>query len=108
MAMTEIEIQLKAIAALTALRSGADAEFVSNLLGEVIPAEFVVPVGAGVEETGLAVLQQVSQPLNALVNGFILAFDAVATALDGAGLDLSTEDLLQTLALSLAVEDTEG
>ncbi|MDA5280236.1 hypothetical protein ACWGHM_31735 [Streptomyces sp. NPDC054904] len=105
--MTENEIQLKAIAALTAIRSGADSQFVSDLLGEVIPAEFVVPVDAGLEETGLAVLRQVSQPLNALVNGFILAFDVVATALDAAGLDTSTEDLLQTLALSLAVEDTE-
>ncbi|MFF3019369.1 hypothetical protein [Streptomyces sp. NPDC057939] len=105
--MTENEIQLKAIAALTAIRSGADSQFVSDLLGEVIPAEFVVPVDAGLEETGLAVLRQVSQPLNALVNGFILAFDVVATALDAADLDTSTEDLLQTLALSLAVEDTE-
>ncbi|MEU8776996.1 hypothetical protein [Streptomyces sp. NPDC048606] len=105
--MTDNEIQLKAIAALTALRSGADSEFVSNLLGEVVPSEFVVPVGAGVEETGLAVLRQVSHPLNALVNGFILAFDVVATALDGAGLDTDTEELLQALALSLAAEDTD-
>lgn len=105
--VTENEIQLKVIAALTALRPGADGAFVSDVLSEVIPESFVVPAGAGVAETGLAVLEQVAQPLNALVDGFLLAFDVVATALDAAGLDTSTENLLQGLALSLAADDTD-
>ncbi|MGW1811187.1 hypothetical protein [Streptomyces sp. NPDC002078] len=42
--MTENEIQLKAIAALTAVRGGVSGGYVSELLGEVIPTHFAVPV----------------------------------------------------------------
>ncbi|MEU9802436.1 hypothetical protein [Streptomyces sp. NPDC051000] len=105
--VTDNEIQLKAIAALTALRSGADTNFVSGLLADVIPSQFLVPAGAGPEETGLAVLEQVSQPFNALVTGFILAFQTVADAHDHTEPENPTEELLQNLALTLALEDTE-
>ncbi|MGW6484845.1 hypothetical protein ACWGDS_44780 [Streptomyces sp. NPDC055059] len=42
--MIEDEIKLKAIAALTALREGDSENFVSDLLGEVIPDQFEVPL----------------------------------------------------------------
>ncbi|MEU2391808.1 hypothetical protein [Streptomyces sp. NPDC007369] len=104
--MTENEIKLKAIAALTALRSGADTAFVSDLLAEVVPTQFAVPADATAQEVGQAVIEQMSTPLSALVNGFILAFDALADAHDSAGPDVSTEQILQDLALALAREDT--
>lgn len=105
--MTENEIKLKAIAALTALRGGVDESLVSDLLGEVIPREFSVPAGATAEQAGLAVLGQLSDPLSALVNGFILAFDAVADAHDAAGAEPGTEPILQELALRLASDNFE-
>ncbi|MFE7113668.1 hypothetical protein ACFU98_46675 [Streptomyces sp. NPDC057575] len=76
--MSENEIQLKAIAALTALRGGVGADYVSDLLGEVIPTHFLVPDTADPAEVGLAVLDQLSEPLSALVNGFVLAFETLA------------------------------
>ncbi|MFF8279899.1 hypothetical protein ACF05T_27960 [Streptomyces lateritius] len=100
--MTENEIKLKAIAALTALRGGVDEGLVSDLLGEVIPGHFAVPAGASAEEAGLAVLSQLSEPLSALVNGFIVAFEAVADAYDQTDADQDTELILQELALRLA------
>ncbi|MGW0390668.1 hypothetical protein ACWDYJ_07175 [Streptomyces sp. NPDC003042] len=104
--MTENEIKLKAIAALTALRGGAETGFVSELLGEVIPSEFVVPALAGAEEVGFSMLEQLSEPLSALVTGFILAFEAVADAYDETGAEPSTEQILQDLALELARDDS--
>ncbi|MFI8963116.1 hypothetical protein ACIGO8_13495 [Streptomyces sp. NPDC053493] len=104
--MTENEIKLKAIAALTALRGGVDEGLVSDLLGEVIPGQFAVPSEATTEEVGLAVLAQLSDPLSALVNGFILAFEAVADAHDGSGAKPATEAILQELALRLASDDS--
>ncbi|MEV7729702.1 hypothetical protein AB0P15_34060 [Streptomyces sp. NPDC087917] len=105
--MTGNEIRLKAIAALTALRSGADSTFVSDLLADVVPSRFLVPAEAGPEETGRAVLEQVSAPFNELVTGFILAFETVADAHDRTDPESPTEELLQNLALALALEDTE-
>ncbi|GGT25626.1 MULTISPECIES: hypothetical protein [Streptomyces] len=105
--MTENEIKLKAIAALTALRSGADRGFVSDVLAEVMPTQFVVPADASAQEVGMAVLEQMSAPLSALVNGFITAFDALADAHDEADPPVSTEQILQDLALALAREDTD-
>ncbi|MBT2439561.1 hypothetical protein J7E93_05365 [Streptomyces sp. ISL-36] len=105
--MTENEIKLKAIAALTGLRGGVEESLVSTLLGEVIPGQFMVPVGAGPEEVGMAVLSQLSDPLSALVNGFIVAFEAVADAYDETGSGPRTELILQELALSLARDDSE-
>ncbi|MFJ3906568.1 hypothetical protein [Streptomyces sp. NPDC090025] len=101
----ENEIKLKAIAALTALRGGVEESLASDLLGEVIPVRFAVPDGAGAEEVGLAVLAQLSEPLSALVNGFILAFDTVAQAHDATGAGPDTETLLQELALRLAGDE---
>ncbi|WP_221889688.1 hypothetical protein [Streptomyces sp. WAC06614] len=103
--MTDNEIKLKAIAALTALRGGATEGFVSDLLGEVIPDQFVVPANGTPQEVGLAVLRQLSDPLSALITGFILAFDAVADAYDEAGSEPSSEEILQQVALGLARED---
>ncbi|MFF5448897.1 hypothetical protein [Streptomyces sp. NPDC012888] len=103
--MTENEIKLKAIAALTALRADVEESLVSDLLGEVIPAQFTVPVGARPEEAGLAVLEQLSDPLSALVNGFIMAFDAVADAYDETGVEPHSDGILQGLALRLAGDD---
>ncbi|MCX5199156.1 hypothetical protein OOK31_35620 [Streptomyces sp. NBC_00249] len=100
--MTENEIKLKAIGALTALRGGVEESFVSDLLGEVIPGQFIVPAEAGPEEAGLAVLSQLSEPLSALVNGFITAFEAVADAYDETGAEPHTDGILQDLALRLA------
>ncbi|MFG2291958.1 hypothetical protein [Streptomyces sp. NPDC048603] len=105
--MTENEIKLKAIAALTALRAGVDERLVSDLLGEVIPTEFTVPVNAGPEQAGLAVLDQLSDPLSALVDGFILAFQAVADAHDDGGAEPPVESILQDLALQLARDNFE-
>lgn len=103
--MTENEIKIKAIAALTALRGGVDEGVASDLLGEVIPGQFAVPTAAGAEEVSLAVLAQLSEPLSALVNGFILAFSAVADAYDATGSGPQTELILQELALRLARDD---
>lgn len=100
--MTENEIKLKAIAALTALRAGVEESLVSDLLGEVIPGQFTVPAGAGPEEVGLALLTQLSEPLSALVSGFITAFEAVADAYDETGAEPHTDGILQDLALRLA------
>ncbi|MET7551711.1 hypothetical protein ABZS95_30585 [Streptomyces sp. NPDC005479] len=50
--MTENEIKLKAIAALTALRSGVGTDYVSDLLGEVVPEHFVVSAAAGRARSG--------------------------------------------------------
>ncbi|MGW2650071.1 hypothetical protein ACWC2T_35515 [Streptomyces sp. NPDC001393] len=104
--MTENEIQLKAIAALTALRGGVGGDYVSELLSEVIPTHFAVPAEAGPQEVGLSVLSQLSQPLSALITGFVLAFQAVADAYDQTESATSTEEILQALALELA-RDTE-
>ncbi|ATZ23183.1 hypothetical protein ACFZBM_01765 [Streptomyces lavendulae] len=103
--MTDNEIKLKAIAALTALRADVDESLVSELLEEVIPDQFTVSAGAGPEEVGLAVLSQLSEPLSALVSGFITAFEAVADAYDGSGAEPHTEEILQQLALRLASDD---
>ncbi|MGW6563880.1 hypothetical protein [Streptomyces sp. NPDC054975] len=100
--MTENEIQLKAIAALTALRGGVGAEYVSGLLGEVIPTHFVVPSTDDPREVGLAVLSQLSDPLSALINGFVLAFETVATAYDETDPETPTDAILQALALNIA------
>ncbi|MCB5183393.1 hypothetical protein [Streptomyces antimicrobicus] len=105
--MTENDIKLKAIAALTALRGGATESFVSDLLGEVIPDQFVVPANGSPEEVGLSMLRQLSDPLSALITGFILAFDAVADAYDEAGSEPSSEEILQQVALGLARDDPE-
>lgn len=105
--MTENEIKLKAIATLTALRGGVDESLISDLLGEVIPGQFAVPADASAEEVGLSVLAQLSEPLSALVNGFILAFEAVADAHDASGAVPATEPILQELALRLASDNFE-
>ncbi|MFH8838994.1 hypothetical protein [Streptomyces sp. NPDC017868] len=103
--MTENEIKLKAIAALTALRAGVSENFVSELLGEVIPEQFEVPVGAATEEVCMAVLRQVTEPMSALISGFITAFEAVAGAYDETGAEPHTDAVLQELALRLAGDD---
>ncbi|GAA2275547.1 MULTISPECIES: hypothetical protein [Kitasatospora] len=100
--MTENEIKLKAIAALTALRSGAGADYVSDLLGDVIPDYFIVPADADPEEAGLAVLSQLSRPLSALITGFVLAFQSVADVYERTEPEMSTEEILQALALEIA------
>ncbi|MEW2416477.1 hypothetical protein AB0953_22510 [Streptomyces sp. NPDC046866] len=105
--MRENEVKLKAIAAITAARSGAGDEFVSDLLGEAIPDQFLVPVEATAAEAGWAVLEQLSEPFSALVNGFLLAFDALADAHDDADPRETTEEILQQLALALAREDAD-
>ncbi|WP_137990830.1 hypothetical protein [Streptomyces vilmorinianum] len=102
--MTENEIKLKAIAALTALRAGVGADYVSDLLGEVIPTQFVVPDTDDAREVGLAVLGQLSDPLSALINGFLLAFETVANAYDQTDPETPTDAILQALALDIARE----
>lgn len=104
--MRDNEIKLKAIAALTGLRSGVGTDYVSQLLGEVTPTEFLVPATGDPEEIGRAVLDQLSRPLSALVNGFVLAFEVVADSYDATDSETSTEELLQALALELA-SDTD-
>ncbi|CAL9346657.1 hypothetical protein SUDANB120_00376 [Streptomyces sp. enrichment culture] len=103
--MRENEVKLRAIAAITAVRSGAEEQLVSDLLGEAMPASFVVPAGATAAEAGCAVLEQLSEPLSALVNGFLLAFDALADAHDGGEPLETSEQILQQLALVLSQED---
>ncbi|MFF8196337.1 hypothetical protein ACF05L_36985 [Streptomyces bobili] len=100
--MTENEIQLKAIAALTALRGGVGTEYVSDLLGEVIPTQFLVPDTEDPAEVGVAVLNQLSEPLSALINGFLLAFETVAEAYDRSEPETPTDAILQALALDIA------
>lgn len=102
--MTENEIKLKAIATLTALRGDVGPDYVSDLLGEVIPDYFLVPAEGDAKEVGLAVLNQLSEPLSALITGFVLAFEAVAAAYDQTGAETSTDEILQALALELASE----
>ncbi|MFF8712785.1 hypothetical protein ACF07T_15345 [Streptomyces sp. NPDC015184] len=100
--MTENDFRLKAIAALTALRGGVGADYVSDLLGEVIPTHFLVPDTADPAEVGLAVLGQLSEPLSALINGFVLAFETVADAYDRTDPDTPTDAILQAIALDIA------
>ncbi|MEU9669661.1 hypothetical protein AB0J81_19945 [Streptomyces bobili] len=100
--MTENEIQLKAIAALTALRGGVGTEYVSDLLGEVIPTQFLVPDTEDPAEVGVAVLDQLSEPLSALINGLLLAFGTVAEAYDRTEPETPTDAILQALALDIA------
>ncbi|MCX5528773.1 hypothetical protein OG342_39000 [Streptomyces bobili] len=100
--MTENEIQLKAIAALTALRGGVGTEYVSGLLGEVIPTQFLVPDTEDPAEVGVAVLDQLSEPLSALINGLLLAFETVAEAYDRTDPETPTDAILQALALNIA------
>ncbi|MFH7598215.1 hypothetical protein WDV06_24430 [Streptomyces racemochromogenes] len=101
-ATNDDDARLKAIAALVGLRGGVGVEYVSELLAEVTPDRFTVPAEADAAEIGLSVLQQVSEPLNALVNGFILAFEVVADAYDETDPETSTEEILQALALRIA------
>ncbi|MDH6133756.1 hypothetical protein P3T37_003154 [Kitasatospora sp. MAA4] len=105
--MTENEIELKAIAALTALRGGVGTDYVSDLLGEVIPEYFVVPADGDAKAVGLSVLGQLSDPLSSLITGFVMAFQAVADAYDEVGPEFgpSTQEILQALALDLARRD---
>ncbi|MFD9613376.1 hypothetical protein ACWEPZ_32450 [Streptomyces sp. NPDC004288] len=102
--MTETEIQLKAIAALTALRGGVGQDYVSDLLGEVVPTRFLVPDTDDAVEVGAAVLTQLTEPVSALVRGFILAFETVADAYDRTESGEPTEQILQALALEIARE----
>ncbi len=104
--MTDNEIKQKAVAALTGLRGGVRPDYVSDLLSEVIPTHFVVPVPADPQTIGLAVLGQLSQPLSALLSGFVLAFETIAEAYDRTDPEVSTEEVLQSLALALAREDS--
>jgi hypothetical protein len=104
--VTENEIKLKAVAALTGLRGGVQPDYVSDLLSEVVPTHFVVPVEADPQSIGLAVLSQLSQPLSALLSGFVLAFETVAAAYDRTEPEIPTEMVLQELALALAREDS--
>ncbi|MEU6890257.1 hypothetical protein ABZ934_00375 [Streptomyces sp. NPDC046557] len=103
--MTENEIKLKAIAVLTGVRGDVGTDYVSALLGEVTPAEFLVPAEADPAEIGLAVLDQLSGPWSALVSGFVLAFEAVADAYDEGDPEMSAQEILQALALELAAGD---
>ncbi|MBT2405241.1 MULTISPECIES: hypothetical protein [unclassified Streptomyces] len=98
----ENEIKLKAIAVLTGLRSGVGSDFVSALISEVTPSQFLVPADADAAEIGRAMLEQLSGPWSALISGFVQAFEAVADAYDEVGPETSTEDILQALALELA------
>ncbi|ATZ29375.1 hypothetical protein ACFZBM_39300 [Streptomyces lavendulae] len=102
--MTGDDARLKAIAALVGLRGGVGADYVSELLGEVTPDRFTVPVEADAAEIGLSVLQQVSGPVNSLINGFILAFEVLADAYEEMDPGTSTEEVLQELALRIASE----
>ncbi|MFJ7586775.1 hypothetical protein ACIQZO_05125 [Streptomyces sp. NPDC097617] len=102
--MTDNEIKLKAIAALTGVRSGIGTDYVSSLLGEVTPTEFLVPADADPAEVGFAMLDQLSGPLSALISGFVLAFEAVADAFDETESPTSAQEILQSLALQLASE----
>ncbi|MFJ9520835.1 hypothetical protein ACIRPK_21590 [Kitasatospora sp. NPDC101801] len=102
--MTENEIKLKAIAALTALRGGVGTDYASELLGEVVPDYFVVPAEADANEIGRAVLGQLSKPLSALITGFVLAFEAVADGYEETDPEVTTEQILQVLALEIAAE----
>ncbi|MYS10854.1 hypothetical protein GTW71_31485 [Streptomyces sp. SID6041] len=106
--MTESEIQLKAIAALTALRGGVPQDYVSDLLGEVIPTRFLVPDTDDAVEVGAAVLSQLTGPVSALVRGFMLAFETVADAYDETEPGAPTEQVLQALALAIAGDEDEG
>ncbi|MBT2452380.1 hypothetical protein J7F03_36075 [Streptomyces sp. ISL-43] len=99
------EIKLKAIAVLTGMRSGVGPEYVSSLCAEVTPSTFCVPVGAGPEEVARATLEQLSGPWSELVNGFMLAFEAVADAYDSeAGRQGAAQEVLQHVALELAAQ----
>lgn len=105
--MTDDDTRLKAIAALVGLRGGVGVEYVSELLGQVTPDQFTVPAEANAAEIGLSVLQQVSEPLNSLINGFILAFDAVADAYEELEPERSVEEVLQDLALRIVSDDPD-
>ncbi|MCX4539390.1 hypothetical protein [Streptomyces sp. NBC_01565] len=96
------EIKLKAIAVLTGLRSGVGSDYVSELISEVTPEQFLVPAGADAAEIGRAMLQQLSGPWSALISGFVQAYEVLADAYDEAEPETSAQDILQALALELA------
>lgn len=99
----ENEIRLKAIAVLTGLRGGVGSDYVSDLFGEVTPTTFLVPAGADATEVARAMLDQLSGPWSELVNGFLLAFEAVADAYDEVtGREDAAQEVLQHVALELA------
>ncbi|MFD0331273.1 hypothetical protein ACFQZC_31870 [Streptacidiphilus monticola] len=72
----------------------------------MIPDHFVIPAEAEPQEVGLAVLNQLSGPLSALVTGFVLAFQALAQAYDRTDPDADADGVLQALALAIARETT--
>ncbi|XUM02069.1 hypothetical protein ACQ86F_36870 [Streptomyces venezuelae ATCC 10712] len=76
----------------------------SDLLGEVVPTRFLVPDTDDAVEVGAAVLTQLTEPVSALVRGFILAFETVADAYDRTESGEPTEQILQALALEIARE----
>jgi hypothetical protein len=48
------------------------------------------------------VLNQLSEPLSALINGLLLAFETVAEAYDRTEPETPTDEILQALALDIA------
>ncbi|MET3987891.1 hypothetical protein [Streptomyces sp. PvR034] len=105
--MTDHDTRLKAIAALTGLRGGVGTDYVSELLGDVTPEQFLVPADGDATQIGQSVLEQLSGPVNSLINGFILAFEVVARAYEETDPQTSTEELLQSLALRLSIDEPE-
>jgi hypothetical protein len=53
------------------------------------------------------VLSQLSQPLSALITGFVQAFETLANVYDETAPATSTEEILQMLALDFASGESE-
>lgn len=71
------------------------------------PQHFLVPADADPGEVGLSVLSQLSQPLSALISGFMQAFETLANAYDETPPETSTEEILQMLALEFASGESD-
>jgi hypothetical protein len=65
------------------------------------------PADADPSDVGLSVLSQLSQPLSALITGFVQAFETLANAYDETAPATSTEEILQMLALDFASGESE-
>jgi hypothetical protein len=64
------------------------------------------PADADPSDVGLSVLSQLSQPLSALITGFVQAFET-PNAYDETAPATSTEEILQMLALDFASGESE-
>ncbi|MFJ3921924.1 hypothetical protein [Streptomyces sp. NPDC090022] len=80
--------------------SGPEAGVVTQLLNEMLPS-IKVPADAAPQEVAHLVADALGPALQTMVAGFSLAFTSLAMAHDSGRTDLSSADVLRTLALQV-------